>query len=337
MNPKALRVVVAGAGHWHAARHLDALRALGHTIAGVTDPSREQAERVGAQCKCPWGSDVGDMADRIKPDLIMGMAVHRDVPALLEQLLETGRPLLLEKPLGRSAAEARPLVEKARRTGQFVAVCFPLRYAILWQRLQELRAAGEYGEVSYASFRIINGSPERYRLDGVTWMLDPALAGGGSLLNIGIHACDAFLRVAGGPVTVLAASCSNRIHRLPIEDYSMATLRSSTGVLGLIESGYSYPALSGGDLEWRVVSEQAYLQLGRESFSLRTMAGRHEVLRPPSLLDLYRIMLEDAIRRLRRGAPPDAGLQDCLEAMELVDAIYAAAGPLPYRSRAVQE
>jgi predicted dehydrogenase len=337
MSAKTLRVVVVGAGHWHAARHLEALRALGHTIAGVTDASREQAERVGAQCGCPWGIDVGDMVDRIKPDLIMGMAVHRDMPALLDLLLETGRPLLLEKPLGRSAAEARPLVEKARRTGQFVAVCFPLRYATIWQRLEELGAAGELGAVSYASFRIINGSPERYRQDGVTWMLDPALAGGGSLLNIGIHACDAFLRIAGGPVTVLAASCSNKIHRLPIEDYSVATLRSSMGVLGTIESGYSYPALSGGDMEWRVVSEQAYLQLGRESFSLRTLAGQHEVVRPPSVLDLYRIMLADAIRRLQRGAPPAAGMQDCLEAMELVDAIYAAAGPLPFPPRATGE
>jgi predicted dehydrogenase len=334
MSPSELRVVVVGAGHWHAARHLDSFRALGHTIAGVTDPSPEEAERVGRQCGCPWGIDPGDMVARVKPDLVLGMGVHRDVPALVEQLLETGKPLLLEKPLGRSAQEARPLVEKARRTGQFVGVFFPIRYAPLWQRIQELRAAGEFGEISYASFRLINGSPERYRLDGVTWMLDPALAGGGSLLNIGIHACDAFLQVAGGPVTVLAARCSNKIHRLPIEDYSVATLRSGSGILGLIESGYSYPALSGGDMEWRVVSEQAYLQFGRETFALRTLAGRHEVVRPPSTLDLYRIMTEDAVRRLRSGELPSAGLQDCLQAMELVDAIYGAAGPLPFPPRA---
>jgi predicted dehydrogenase len=273
------------------------------------------------------------MVARTKPDLVMGMGVHCDVPALVEELLETGKPLLLEKPLGRSAPEARPLVERAQRTGRFVAVCFPIRYAPLWQRIEEMRAAGEFGEVSYASFRIINGSPDRYRLDGVTWMLDPALAGGGSLLNIGIHACDAFLQVAGGPVTVLAARCSNKIHRLRIEDYSVATLRSENGVLGLIESGYSYPALSGGDMEWRVVSEQAYLQFGRETFSLRTLAGRQEIVKPPSTLELYRIMTEDAVRRLRSGEPPAAGLLDCLEAMELVDAIYAAAGPLPFPPR----
>jgi hypothetical protein len=87
-------------------------------------------------------------------------------------------------------------------------------------------------------------------------------------------------------------------------------------------------------MEWRVVSEQAYLQFGRETFALRTLAGRHEVVRPPSTLDLYRIMTEDAVRRLRSGELPSAGLQDCLQAMELVDAIYGAAGPLPFPPRA---
>jgi hypothetical protein len=45
-------------------------------------------------------------------------------------------------------------------------------------------------------------------------------------------------------------------------------------------------------------------------------------------------MTEDAVRRLRSGELPSAGLQDCLQAMELVDAIYGAAGPLPFPPRA---
>jgi predicted dehydrogenase len=325
-----LRILLVGAGHWHAARHLESLRVLGHLIVGVTDASRDHAERVGRECGCPSGVDPVDMVGRVRPDLVVAMAVHRDVPTMVDRLLDTGRPLVLEKPLGRNANEARPLVEKAERQGCYAAVCFPIRYAPIWRRVAELTAAGEFGEISYASFRLINGSPERYRRDRVTWMLDPEQAGGGSLLNLGIHACDAFLRIADGPVSVLAAQCSNKIHRLPIEDYSVATLRSTSGVLGLVESGYSYPALSGGDMEWRLVSERAYLQLGRETCVVRTMPDREEVSKPPSFLELYEMAMADAVARLRQGQPPPATLRECLEAMELVDAIYATAGVVPF-------
>jgi len=333
MKGTGLRAVLVGGGHWHAARHLESLIGLGHTIVGVSDPNPDAARRVGEQIGCRSSQDPVELIHHLKPDLIMAMGVHQEVPAIVDRLLDTQVPMILEKPLGRNACEARPLVEKAERKGLFVAVSFPIRYAWIWKRMLDLQAAGEFGEISYASFRLINGTPERYRLDGVAWMLDPKVAGGGSLLNLGIHAADAFLSVAGGPVKVLSAQISNKIHRLQIEDYSVAILRSSTGVLGVIESGYSYPAFSGGDMEWRLVSDGAYLQQGRETCTLRTMAGRHETERPPSMLDLYRRMTEDAIEQLRRGQPPPASLRNCLEAMELIDAIYAAAGGLPREPR----
>lgn len=335
MMKRSLRVVLVGGGHWHAARHLDSLTGLGHAIVGVSDPDPNAARRAGEQIGCRWDQDPVELIHHLKPDLIMAMGVHQEVPAIVDRLLDTGVPMILEKPLGRNARDARPLVEKAERKALFVAMSFPVRYAWIWKRMADLQAAGEFGEISYASFRLINGTPERYRLDGVTWMLDPSLAGGGSLLNLGIHAADAFLSVAGGPVQVLSAQISNKVHRLRIEEYSVAVLRSSRGVLGLIESGYSYPAFAGGDMEWRLVSEGAYLQQGRDICALRTMAGRHETERPPSMLDLYRRMTEDAIERLRRDQPPLVGVRNCLEAMELIDAIYAAAGPLPFEPRPI--
>jgi predicted dehydrogenase len=337
MSGISLRVVLVGAGHWHAARHLDSLLSLGHRIVGVTDPDAAKARRAADQLGCPWATEPTDLLSRLKPDLIMAMGVHRQVPGILESLLDAGLPLLLEKPLGRNAGEARPLVEKAERAGLFVAICFPLRYAEIWARMRELQVAGCLGEISYVSFRLINGTPDRYRADDVRWMLDPGAAGGGSLINLGIHCCDAFLRSAGGPARVLAAEISNKIHRLPVEDYSLAALRSSAGVLGLIETGYSYPADAGGDMEWRVVSERAYLQQGREHLAVRTLGGVPEIKAVPSFLELYRRMTQDIIERLRRGDPPPASMRHCLEAMEMIDAIYAAAGDLPFTPRPLED
>lgn len=328
MKSPTLRVVVVGVGHWHAPRHLGSLSQLGHSVVGVTDHDLSTAQRIGGECGCRSGTDPVEMVEKTRPDLIVAMGVHLETPMIVDRLLDFRLPMLLEKPLGLNAGDAEPLVEKAERHALHVSICFPNRYGTLWRKMAELSQMGEFGEVSYGSFRVINGSPERYRQDNVSWMLDPRLSGGGSLINLGVHACDAFLSISGGPVEVVSAQLSNRIHRLMVEDYSVATLRSSTGIVGIVESGYSYPSLSGGDLEWRVVSELAYIQQGRDSYALHTLGGRHEEGRALSQAEIYHLLIEDAIERLRGDRPPMASMRDCLAAMRLIDNIYRVAGGL---------
>src|SRR5947199_100124 len=82
----------------------------------------------------------------------------------------------------------------------------------------------------HARPRIVSGPPQRYAAWGSGCMLDPATAGGGSLMNLGIHAIDFVRHLSGTAVEVIGACTSNRMHGQKIEDFATAILRSKSGV-----------------------------------------------------------------------------------------------------------
>ena len=112
--------------------------------------------------------------------------------------------------------------------------------------MAELEAEGRLGKLAHGHFRIVNGPPQRYRDDGVGWMLDPAIGGGGALRNLGIHGIDAALSLAQGALRVVSASIGNRIHDEPVEDHAHVTLRDEAGTLFTVEAGYTYASMAPG-------------------------------------------------------------------------------------------
>jgi predicted dehydrogenase len=249
------------------------------------------------------------------------------MPGLVAAMLETHAALILEKPLGTGASAVAPLVERVEREGRFVAVAFVNRYAPMWRKVAELAEAGRLGRPCYAHFRILNGPPQRYVRDGAAWMLDPTRAGGGSLINLGIHALDAFRQFAGGPVSVVAAQVGYLAHGAAVEDYTVAILRGAGEAVGTVEAGYCYPSMSGGDQEWRLITSNAYLIQRPEGVTVRTLHdGRVERLAGMSPDAAYHWFIADSLQRLRAQAPPIATMRDGLAALELVDAIYSLGG-----------
>ena len=200
--------------------------------------------------------------------------------------------------------------------------------------LDELEEEGRVGARSHYHFRVINGPPERYQLDGVGWMLDPAIAGGGCLRNVGIHAVDGFLRFTQGEsVEVLSAAISYRVHGAAIEEFCAALLRSESGVIGTIEAGYSYASMKpGGDFEGRLSAANCYIIDRDEALTVAT-PGRWGGGGRCRFRFKARVMISlgrDTLARLRDGRPPIACLQDCYRAMRLIDDIYGVAAVTPY-------
>lgn len=320
-----MRVAVIGAGHWHARMHVEAFRRAGAEIVGVADARGDAAQKLGRELGCPAYPDHRALLDAVRPDFVVAMARHCDAAALATDLLTIGLPFAMEKPLGRNAAEAAPVVELARRRPVFAAVPLVNRYSPLFARVDALRASGELGVLAHAHFRIVNGPPSRYEASGVPWMLEPELAGGGCLLNLGIHCVDAFLRLVGEEVEVVGAQVSSLAHGRRVEDYAVATLRSRSGVVGIVEAGYTYAASAGGDTEWRVAATGAYLVDRAGELQSVSRDGRIERLEAGASGTRYEQFAVDTLARLRAGQPPIATLEDCYWAMQVIDAIYRSA------------
>jgi predicted dehydrogenase len=330
-----MRVALIEVGHWHAAMHLRSLQLAGAQIVGVSDRQPGVAAHFATPLGCPAFEDYHIMLRQTRPEFVLALGRHADMPQIARDLLATRLPFAIEKPIGLSAEQVAPLAEIARRQESFVAVPFVNRYSQLWASLDRLDNAGRAGLRSHAHFRIINGPPTRYENDNVAWMLDPAVSGGGCLRNLGIHAADAFLQFVGGEdVEVIGAAVTQRVHGKPVEEMGAAVLRSANGVIGTIEAGYSYASMTAGEFEWQAATANAYLIDRGPTLQVATLDDnivQHTDNLPASAR--YDRFCVDTLQRLQAGQPPIAGIEDCYRAMRLIDEIYRKAVTTPYAAR----
>lgn len=324
---RGIRVAFAGVAHWHFsvdARYLELAQAAGVEIVGLSDDDESLAKRRGEELGCGWTVDVDDLVTRFKPDLVIALPRPDRAASQVGRLLNHRVPIFAEKPLGLNASEVWTLVERAERG--WVTVAFPQRFQPISAAFERLRDSGALGEIGHIGIRMVNGPPWRYRSYDVPWMLDPAIAGGGPLRNIGIHGADLLTRLIGEHgIKVVAATKTNRVHGEPIEDYITALARTNDGIVATLTTGYTFSPPKPGDMDIHIGAKGAYLIQRRDGLTVYPAEGQPEITRPPEGFNMYQEIFFDALWRLRAGAPPVASVRDCARANELVDAIYAAA------------
>ena len=322
------RIAAIGVGHWHSlydAAYLKTLVTMPEAeLVGIQDADVAMAESRAAQLGNPAVfTDYREMLRKTRPDFVIVLGRHSDMAAAAHHLLDEGLPFLIEKPAGVNAEEVRALADKAATKSTFAAVPLFQRFHPFMTHARRMLDEGAFGPVSHFYFRANRPTSARYTAWGAPWMLDPAIAGGGCLRNIGLHGLDAFLFLAREDVRVTGAQVSSRALGQRVEDYASVLLRSASGVLATIEVGNTFPG-KGADAEWKLAGRDALLTLRGGSVRCTTAAGDQEI-GGPMAEHLSAVALRDALERWRSGKPPAASLEDCYRAMRLVDEAYSKA------------
>ena len=326
-----IRIAAIGVGHWHSlydAAYLATLaRTEGVEIAALQDADAGlAAERAAQLGSPPVFTDWRAMLEKVRPDVVVVLGRHCDMAAVASALLDAGYPFLVEKPAGVNAAEVRALADKAAARSTFAGVPLFQRLHPFVAHAQRMLTEGAFGPLSHFYFRSNRPTSGRYVAWGAPWMLDPAVAGGGSLRNVGLHGLDLFLHLTGEDARVTGAQTSSRALGKAVEDYASVLLRSASGVLGTIEVGNTFPG-KGADAEWKLAGRDAMLVLRDGKLTCATARGE-EVLAAQTPEPLAALAIKDALARWRRGEAPAVSLEDCYRAMKLADEAYAiAAGP----------
>jgi predicted dehydrogenase len=331
-NGEPVHVAAIGVGHWHSlfdAAYLKTLAAMPEVrLVGLQDTDAGIAAQRAAQLGSPpTFTDYREMLSATRPHFVIVLGRHSEMAATAHYLLDQGYPFLVEKPAGLNAREVESVAEKAASKGSAAFAGVPL-----FQRLhpfvthaRRMLAEGAFGPVSHFYFRSNRPTSARYVAWGAPWMLDPALAGGGCLRNVGLHGIDAFLYLTGEDAQVTGVHLSSRALGQRVEDYATVLLRSASGVLGTIEVGNTFPG-KGGDAEWRLSGRDALLTLRDGALRCTTSAGEQALEGPAERLPA--IAVRDGIARCQRGESPAVGIADCCRAMRLVDQAYEIAGTI---------
>ena len=197
-----IRIAAIGVGHWHSlfdAAYLKTLAGVPEvSLVGLQDLDAALAEQRAAQLGGPpTFTDYREMLAKTRPDFVIVLGRHSDMAAAAHFLLDEGYPFLVEKPAGIDAEEVRSVAEKAAAKGTFAGVPLFQRFQPFVSHARRMLAEGAFGPVSHFYFRSNRPSSSRYVEWGAPWMLDPAMAGGGCLRNVGLHGIDAFLYLTG--------------------------------------------------------------------------------------------------------------------------------------------
>ena len=321
-----MKIILFGTSHWHAGMHLDAARAAGADVLGVWDENPSQAAQFAEKHGLPNMATMDEALARA-PELIVLMGHPSTLPDHARWIIPKGIPLIIEKPAASNTAVIAELARLARQHQSFVGVPLPNRFGPIFDAYQHLATEDRAGKLGHASFRLVNGPPERYRQDAVGWLLDPVVGGGGALRNLGIHGVDAVLSLARGPISIISASIGNRVHTEAVEDHAFLVLTDATGTLFTVEAGYTYASTApGGEFEWRIVTSNATLIDHGDSASCTTLddAGTR-LLQPEPTATRYRLFMADTLARLRDGHPPAITLDDYHAAMVPIDSAYEKA------------
>jgi len=341
----SVRIAVIEVSHWHALKdaayltHLPKIADV--TLVALHDPDGERVAKVAAALDPALGqpqlfTDDREMLAATRPDFVLALGRHSIMAETAHHLLDSGVPFLMEKPMGISAEEVRGIAEKADKVGGFAAVPLFQRYLPFVKKARTGIAENVFGPLSHMSLTSLRPGSDRYVKWGAPWMLDPAIAGGGCLRNVGLHFLDMFLYILGEDAEVVGAEVSNRALGQPIEDYACLQLRSASGVLGTVAVGNSFPYQGPPDPDRDYIGAGAELSFsGRDALltarggSLRMVTADHQEVMParPDKTPALAI-LEDTLSRWRRGEPPVTDAWDCWRAMALVDEAYRMAVPV---------
>jgi predicted dehydrogenase len=211
------RLGFVGVG-WIGRNRLEALsRSRRAEIVAAADPAPVELDRV------PCHASLDELLDHELDGIVIATpnAFHAEQSIAA---LERDLAVYCQKPLGRTAAEARHVVEAARDADRLLGVDLCYRHVEAFQKARSVVRAGAIGDVFAADLVFHNAyGPDK------PWFYDPELSGGGCVLDLGVHLVDLALWTLGFP---RVTKVSSRLFGVgEVEDYALAQLDLASGAV----------------------------------------------------------------------------------------------------------
>jgi predicted dehydrogenase len=298
-------------------------------ISAVVDRDEKKAERLakplGAKTGTDWRAVVAD------PDVhVVLVLTYPDTHAEIAiAALEAGKDVLCEKPLTRTADEARALVSAAERSGRTLKCGFNHRHhpAVLgaYERFQR----GVIGKPTFGRARYGIGGRKGIENE---WRSNPAIVSGGQLMEQGIHLVDLFRWFMGDFERVTGFVGTTCFPIAPLEDNGFALLQTRGGVVASLHSSLTQWT---NLFEFEVFGEKGSLAVhglgasyGVEKLvvSLHDATGpfSHETIEYRGGDSSWKSEWEEFVSAIEEKRRPLGDGADGLAAMEIVGAVYEA-------------
>ena len=309
-----LRVALLGTGwimDFHARAVLEHPGAELVAAANWREPSlRRLADRYGiARTTTDWRALAAD--PRVDAAVVgTPNALHATQAVAF---LEAGKHVLVEKPMASTVAEADAMLAAARGSGAFLMVAHCWRFHPDVQALRARVDAGELGQiVKTRSY----GAHAGWGPSG--WFTDPELAGGGALVDMGVHAIDTTRYLLGDPAPVrVCAAVGTRYGAYPVDDDAVLLVSWDNGTSSVVEAGWWQPRLGGLEADTELYGTGGYARVWEMT---EPPPGYEHCTQP-----MYSAQLAEFVDAVAAGRQPHPSGEDGRVVVRVVEQAYASA------------
>lgn len=316
-----IRVAIVGAGGIGGA-HLKAYSALGDVceLVGIADVNLPAAQARVDQTGGQAFADFVEMLDTVKPDAISVCTPPNLHLAVVEAAATRQIAVLCEKPPARTLAEAEALVNTMTRQGALLQFAFCHRFHRSITQAQALIQAGKLGKL----VQIYNRFGFRFNRAGNSWFTEPAVAGGGILIDTLVHSIDIF-RALAGEVATVTASISTTLPTIQVEDSASILVTGQSGTIGALTCSWVTP-ISEAEVRVYGTEGEAVIDYAQPDGLRYRLAGEDDWTQLPfDQPDRFHLQAQHFLDCVATGATPAVTGQDGLAVMRVIDAAYRSA------------
>ena len=200
LNPSAapLRVAIVGGGFITVRGHIPAIQRHPETeLAALVEVNPERGRALAAQFGIPaLFTDYDQMLREVQPDLVIIATPNVFHAPMTIAALDAGAHVLCEKPMALSLADGQAMLAAAHRANRVLTIGLHNRFRPEMEMMKRIIDEGQLGRVYYAKASMLR----RRGIPGFgSWFTNRDLAGGGALMDIGVHMVDLALWMMGNP------------------------------------------------------------------------------------------------------------------------------------------
>lgn len=314
----------------HSQRRMD-------RIVSVYSRNLDHAKRFAEDYGLAHFTDnMGDAINRADTEVVLISLPNHLHEEAVRACAIAGKHVLCTKPLGRTAAEAKRMLDLVEKAGIFAGYLEDLCYTPKFLKSLAQVEAGALGRVLWAKSRETHPGPHS------DWFWDKEQSGGGAIIDLGCHCVEISRNFIGKNVKPLEVMCwaDTQVHPIEAEDHAIGLVKYANGAIGQFEVSWAFRG--GMDLRDEVMGTEgtiwvnSFLRTGFEMFT--TGQGKGYVAEKAEsqqgwLFPVgdeahelgYSHMFTDMFQAMEENRPPKETFYDGYVVNAILDAAYASA------------
>lgn len=243
-------------------------------VAVVYSRSEDRARQFADTWKIPiWTTDLTEAIQHPATEIAVVALPNNLHESAVSIAADCGKAVLCTKPLGRSTAEAKRMLDEVEEAGVFHGYLEDLVYTPKTQKALSAVRDGALGRVLWVRSRGAHRGPHS------DWFLDQEQTGGGVIIDMGSHCIEVGRNFIGKDVKPIEVMCwaVTQVHPISAEDQAIGLVRYASGAIGQFEVSWAFRG--GMDLRDEVSGTEGtiwlnhWLRTGFEIFSSSGLSG----------------------------------------------------------------